>query len=454
MAERRNDDLIAYLDGLSLAPGVRSLTAVRSAPSATVTRGRYRGRNAAGELLQRPAPQQIVSLVRDGDLLRWQLGTPLGRVGAGRASRAALPDGYVVKQLAFETLDGSKVASALLGLDRQLTPHAVYAAGGSDSGLRRWSKGSFQQYPQANAAQGKSVLLFIHGTFSNSEALLTEGLSKTVEGRKLLADAERRYDVVLAYDHPTLSVSPALNAFDLAAQLRPPPARLDIVCHSRGGLVARWLCEAFADPRMKTRVVFVASPLAGTSLASAARLRGTFDLLTNVADVLRTASDVAAATVAPLFVGVSGLLRVFTSVTGTLGSAPIFDAALALVPGLNGQSRDGTNEEIRRLRGNTGTANFTKRYFAISANFEPSDPKWNFLKYFSQPFQRLADLGADLVFKGKNDLVVDTLSMSEVADATNIVSAHDFGDTDAVHHLNYFRQPLTVAGIRSSFGIP
>ena len=452
------DGLVGFLDRVPLAAGVRALAAVPASARRQTGTGSYRWRGAPGDPMGRPTEQQIVSLVRERDVLRWYIGTPISRTPAQRAGgRAALPEGHVVKQFAFEALEGSKITAALVEVDRRLTPDAAYA-GSNGGGLRRWTKGKLVPFPDPQKAAGKKVLLFVHGTFSNSEALLTEGLAANDNrgGRKLLADAERDHDLILAYDHPTLSVSPSLNGFDLAAVLRPAPKQIDIVCHSRGGLVTRWFCEAFGDPSTSMRVVFVGSPLAGTSLASAARLRGTFDLLTNVADVLRTASDLAA-WATPLLVGVSGVLRVVTSITKTLGSTPLFDAALAMVPGLNAQSRDGNNEEIRRLRGNTGGADFASgrlRYFAIRADFEPRDPKWNFLKYFSRPLQRLTDYGADLVFQGQNDLVVDTGSMDEVADQRTIGIAHDFGTTEEVRHLNYFRRAETVDAIRRSFGIP
>jgi pimeloyl-ACP methyl ester carboxylesterase len=245
-----------------------------------------------------------------------------------------------------------------------------------------------------------------------------------------------------------------LNAFDLAALLRPSPASLDIICHSRGGLVARWYCEAYADAALKRRVVFVGAPLAGTSFAAAPRLKSALDLLTNIADVLRTASDLASAN--PLFLATSGLLRVVGAVTGVAASTPMLDAAIALVPGLDGQSRTGNNQELLRLRANTGASDFTAghiRYFAVRGNFEPKEMGWNFLRFFSKPLQRVGDWGADIIFPDHNDLIVDTGSMAEVADNRLVAVAHDFGTTDRVHHTNYFAQAETAAAVRRSFGI-
>jgi hypothetical protein len=443
------DSLGEWLSSLPLIEGVRPVDRMPPSLRTPLHRPAYRRQRPPDERVEKPPAQEIISLVREAGVLRWRAGTTFAMAGQRRAGgRAALPAGEVVKQYAFERLDASQVYAALVGLDRTLTPRAG-SVSQTDNGLRQLKGGTLVPFPDPRDAAGKRVLLFIHGTFSNTEALIDRGFQQTPEGRQLLADAEGKYDLVLAYDHPTLSVSPMLNAFDLAALLRPSPRSVDIVCHSRGGLVARWFCEAYADSALKRRVVFVGSPLAGTSLAAAPRLRSTLDLLTNIADALRSASDLAAAH--PLFLAASGLLRVVSTVTSLTAKTPVLDAAIALVPGLDAQSRTGNNEEIRRLRANTGTADFSSgqiRYFAVRANFEPKDIGWNFLRLFSKPMQRLGDWGADIIFDGRNDLVVDTASMAEVADNRLVAVAHDFGTTDRVHHTNYFVQPETARAVR------
>lgn len=448
----------SFSDWLSSLPTLSGIRALDSLPPRAATGSPRRAsyhRPATPDLRLSELPeQQIFSLVREGTALRWRAGTAAtAQAGRRAGSRAALPPGAVVQQYAFERLETSQVTSALVELDRRLTPNAAYGEKGSN-GLRCLRKGRLVEFANPAEAAGKRALLLVHGTFSNSEALTTHGLATIAEGQKLLADVESRYDLVLAFDHPTLSVSPMLNAFDLAALLRPAPASLDVICHSRGGLVARWFCEGFAEPALVRRVLFVASPLVGTSLAAAPKLRSTIDLLTNVANVLRLGADLASAN--PLFLVASGLLRVVSAVTGVISKTPILDAAIALIPGLCGQSRIGNNEELRRLCNNTGTsilAATNTQYAAIQANFEPKEIGWSFLQLFSKPMQRIADFGADFIFDGQNDLVVDTASMTEVGGTQPIKVARDFGTTDRVHHTNYFRQPETVKAIRDTFGI-
>ena len=456
-ADPHADAMVEWLNNLPSLPGVRPLDRIAAAASRSGPRARYRRQGAPGEAAP-PMPQQdIFSLVREAGVLRWRAGAaaPAGpRPRAG--GRAALPPGQVVKQFAFERLPTSKVYEALTALDRVLTPQAVLAGGtgGTGNGLRRLRGGVLEPFADPGRAGGKKVLLLIHGTFSNSESIVGEGLQSRPLGRELLQDAEKRYDLVLAYDHPTLSVSPMLNAFDLAALLRPAPAQIDIVCHSRGGLVARWFCEALAEAATRRRVVFVGAPLAGTSLAAAPSLKNALDLLTNIADALRSAGDLVGANA--LFTAAAGLLRVVGSVTGAVLHTALLDAAIALVPGLDAMSRIGNNQELSRLRQNTGSSDFHSgqiRYFAIQSNFEPQAIGWNFLRLFSQPMARLGDLAADRIFAGPNDLVVDTASMAEVADGRPITLAHDFKTNDRVHHVNYFVQPETVRAIRSSLEI-
>jgi hypothetical protein len=445
------DPTRAWLDTAPLASGVRPIDRIPP-PEAGATRPTFRRQGAPGMPDASAPGQAVISLVRDAGVLRWRMGPIAGLGSQQRAGwRAALPACEVVKQYAFEALDTSQVYTALAGLDRSLTPSAVYSSSPAGvSGLREFKDGTLVPF-QPSAAAGKKVLLFIHGTFSNSEALLSEGLPTTAPGRDLLAAAKAKYDRLLCFDHATLGVSPMLNAFDLAALLRASPASVDIVCHSRGGLVARWFCEGFAPEQLARRVVFVGSPLAGTSLAAASRLRASIDLLTNVADALRAAGDLAGAN--PLFLAASGLLRVFSAITGVLANTPVMDAAIALVPGLDAQSRTGNCEELRRLRTNTGTADFSSapiQYFAVKSNFEPQAIGWDFLRVFSKPMQRIADSAADYVFDGPNDLVVDTTSMAEVADGRTVSIAHDFGTSPTVHHTNYFVQPETAKAIRDS----
>lgn len=80
------------------------------------------------------------------------------------------------------------------------------------------------------------LLLFLHGTFSSAPGAFF-ALNGTDEWRNLQSRYNQR---VIALNHPTLSVSPLVNAL-AAAKLLPAGARLHLVSHSRGGLVGELL---------------------------------------------------------------------------------------------------------------------------------------------------------------------------------------------------------------------
>lgn len=131
------------------------------------------------------------------------------------------------------------------------------------------------------------ALLLVHGTNS----LTHSGFGGFPESA-VAAMHERYQGRVFGFDHPTLSVDPLGNCQALA-QLLPDGVTLDVdvLCHSRGGLVARSLVElgesAGTAGKLRVRqVVFVATPNRGTPLADPDRLGSLLDGLTNLLDLV------------------------------------------------------------------------------------------------------------------------------------------------------------------------
>lgn len=206
-----------------------------------------------------PSSTATLSLVRIDGVLRWTYRRPARRVGRRRAARAGTGPigGKVIRSFDFREIPPNEIVKKIDELDTKLTPHR---------GLRQWIKG--QLGPVAGPVKAKRILLFIHGTFSKSEMFFTE-LTATPEGRAFLDLAGKKYGAILGFDHATLSVGPILNTMDLEESLGGTTAPIDVVCHSRGGLVAAWWLRI--GKRKVDKVVFVASPLEGTSLASPPR---------------------------------------------------------------------------------------------------------------------------------------------------------------------------------------
>jgi hypothetical protein len=90
--------------------------------------------------------------------------------------------------------------------------------------------------------------------------------------------------------------------------------------------------------------------------------------------VLASTGD-AASSVIPFLTVATGLIRLLSSVTGAM-EVPLIDAAVAIIPGLAGQSLVSNNAELSRL--NIDGSNRPTDYFAVRRNFQPKEPGWAF----------------------------------------------------------------------------
>ncbi len=131
------------------------------------------------------------------------------------------------------------------------------------------------------AKDKRPLLIFLHGTGSNS--LGSFGDLRTGD-RELWAALEEHFGSnIFAFEHRTLSASPIENALQLAKVL-PEGACLNLVSHSRGGLVADLLCladfdaqiDAFGRPRNMPGTGHV-DPEGGEGKALAKELDAAYD---------------------------------------------------------------------------------------------------------------------------------------------------------------------------------
>ena len=145
---------------------------------------------------------------------------------------------------------------------------------------------------------GGPSLLWLHGPFVQTHTGFA-GLDRDLWG----ALADRYQGRVWAYDHHTVSVAPRANARDLlrlVAEAGTGPLVVDVVAHSRGGLVARELAERSRDTPLTVRSLILAgTPNEGTPLADT---RGMVAGLNRFGNLLALApdpvSDIAGAVVA------------------------------------------------------------------------------------------------------------------------------------------------------------
>jgi hypothetical protein len=239
-------------------------------------------------------------------------------------------------------------------------------------------------------AQGRALLL-LHGTFSSAL-----GAFAALDGDILGALSERYEGRVLAADLFTLSVDPDANARWIRS-LVPSGVRVevDVISHSRGGLVARALAASPREDRDASsdagelrvrRIVHVGTPNRGTPLADADHVGAMIDRYTTALQLL------------PESVAAEALEAVITAVK------VLAHAALSSLPGLATMRPGGAY--LRRLRRRTNPA----LQYAIVADYSPLSGT----PFFKLVVERVGDRVVDRVFgEHPNDLVVPARGVGE-----------------------------------------
>jgi pimeloyl-ACP methyl ester carboxylesterase len=231
---------------------------------------------------------------------------------------------------------------------------------------------------------------------------------------------------VFALDHFTISVTPHENIRWLAEQLSAlggaAPLTLDIVSHSRGGLVGRVLAERPGDVGLDGRLsvrtlVMVGTPNAGTALADRAHLSQLLDRVTDLAQYIPDA-------------GVTDVLGLVLSILKQL--------TVGAFGGLEGiMSMDPAGEYLKAFNATPGSK---ATYRAIASNYNP--PRGASLARVAR------NKGTDFVFqKAENDLVVPTNGVFEVDGAVGFPIADPlvFAAEAGVDHSSYFTRPEVSA---------
>ncbi len=454
-------DLVEPFELVPLAPDV---------PPRQRGQAEQRGRqpNRAGRVkvaLDLPEGRNAVILLEQGGLLSWQLPTchdtaaarfeidvrPATPTRPGRPNRPAPgPFGDVVvgRLKAYVLTFASKVVpgAIMTFLERDLTPGLVLMTGKE---VKSWTHVDNLAQVKLPTGRPARILLFIHGTFQSTVGSFGV-LTATAPGQKVLKAAAGSYDAVIGFDHKSLSRDPLENAIDLQSRLgagHPDLApTIDVVSYSRGGLVARSLVE-YVLPSSTWRpdigtVVFVAATNAGTRLAEPENWRVLVDLYTNLA--AGTARSIGFATgVAPAEEIVGGLVRGIGAFVKYLVSAATLTEMR--IPGLAAMEPDGpfitSINATQPGQPSPGTP-----WYVVSSDFEPAlfDDRHVPPELPRELAARLADGLVDKLMGTRNDLVVDTASMSSVdlpSGGGFIKDSLAFGTNAVVHHLNYFIQP-------------
>jgi hypothetical protein len=273
--------------------------------------------------------------------------------------------------------------------------------------------------------EGKRALLLIHGTFDTIAGAFFRLPAAT------LTELHKRYGAtdadpwgrVIAFDHPTLADSPIDNAREFLKLVGNHALEVDIVCHSRGGLVTRSIAERPDDlgtlaPNLKVgTAVLVGATSNGTALADVDRWNQMIDRLTTL---LSFAPVPAAVDVLETIFGLIRGLAVETA--HDLHGLDAMSPKRPFLAGLNAQPKLGAGSSYR----------------AVVSDYEPTDPD---LKAFFAD-----ELKDEVVFKGPNDGMVDIDSIvgKAIVSPFPVTVTCVFDKAEGIEHSNYFGQKKTT----------
>lgn len=271
--------------------------------------------------------------------------------------------------------------------------------------------------PAWSRLSGGRGLLLVHGTFSRTHTAFGSLPPDFV------AELHRRYQGrVFAFDHFTLSEDPRQNAAWLLRRIpEGTKLELDVLCHSRGGLVSRVLAERQAEFSLGSRslavrkTVFVAAPNAGTALTDAGHLIDLIDSYTNLLNFFPGT-------------GVSEILQAIIAVMKQLAVG-----AVAGLPGLESMLPGGSFLKDWLNRGPKGP----ELYYAIASDYAPTQPG-----LLAWAKDRLIDRVFDAA---ENDLVVPVLGVYESngSELFPIADRYVHPPAAGIQHGGYFADATT-----------
>ena len=475
----RPQDISFIISGQAQAGG-----ATRGSSKASVRVGAQRGGAETVRVTARPGEDVVVLSIANGptlylhpedarDLMRAQ------SAGASRGAVNAADDSEVVvsPQLGWPGLEaggtrgatrgwlGQAVLSAfelITGLAKDPAAQLAAAAitkkvdGAVDAGVYELSataleplKGSGRKREVVPAAaDGGPLLVLVHGTFVDSVS--TFGGLWTLHPQTVRDLFQHYSDRVYALDHPTLGQSPIANALTLVRAM-PAGARVHLLTHSRGGLVAEVLVRACggkppgseelalfdgADYRQQRtdlqtlaqealakglkieRVVRVACPARGTLLAS--------NRLDAYLSVLKWSLELGGVPVAPQ------LLDFLCEVARRRTRPDELPGLEAMMPG---------SPLVQWLNGGSGDGETLPGELRVVAGDLEGDSIGSWVK----------TLLSDAFYWTDNDLIVQTRSMyggaARAASAAGAGASFVLDRGARVSHFNYFVNESTVKAI-------
>jgi hypothetical protein len=283
----------------------------------------------------------------------------------------------------------------------------------------------------------KRSLLFIHGTTSTTNGAFADLKRFGPVVEKLYSAYEDR---IVGFNHHTLTKRVARNVIEFYDQFPKGsgPYTFDVICHSRGGLVARAIKELTSNEIVRLtgedtwkpsvqvtidRIAFVGTPNNGTELADPNNIPKSLNRLANIATLIPGAGlSIAGVLSWAAFIAEAG----FKSLPGLVDQSPGSDLLLTLNHPSPSTSVSPTND-----------------YFAIQSNYSPADDTSLAKAILDQTGNAVVDF---LFHSDQNDLIVPTLGVSNIDNSVlDCKRVKYFGQIqkDNVAHTRFFERQDT-----------
>lgn len=341
-----------------------------------------------------------------------------------------------------------KVVGALSKrLERGVVPGPVLINSSSDA--TQWTH--LSHYPTENlpSDRPRRVLLLVHGTFSST--LGSYGaLTANDEGSAMLEQALKNYDLVIGFDHYTLSETPEQNAETLLLQLSPllegvDGLEVDSIAFSRGGLVFRFLSEVLVpDVELNIvfrKVLFVGCTNAGTELANDENWKHLIDFYTNMVAGASRLIGMAPGAALPA--------KIISQGIKTIGSLVTYIAQDGIgnssVPGIAAMEPKGAFVQALNSPPQQRSRPAARAYYTIGSNFQVVDTDKS-ISLGKRVVLKVADGVMDRLMGKDNDLVVnnDSMSVIDPAPGARLIEQQTVDANNRIYHTVYFHQPFVA----------
>ncbi len=309
---------------------------------------------------------------------------------------------------------------------------------------------------------GGPILVLLHGTFSDTSGSFGQLWQQHPQRVRMLFAHYK--NSVFALDHATLANSPIDNAYTLARAC-PDGARLHLLTHSRGGLVAEVLARAAGltqlDDAAAELFVLSALPTRVTAGSTAAERRA----LQRAVDGQKRVLGLLIAHLHQHRITVERVVRAACPARGTLLASQRFDAYLSVFKWALDLAHIAVLPELLDFIGAVALRRADPNHWPGVAAMVPNSPLVRWLHAAVQPVPGelrviagdmegdtvgswLKTLMADAFFWTDNDLVVQTRSM--YGGAPRAGGARFLLDQGGrVTHFNYFANERTAAAVVS-----